>query len=107
MATELAKRILMGERTDGKVWLAALEDADTSDIIAAISELGTVATSTTPTQIACREAARAMVEQRLTDRMIREMKRLECIGVCIASVGLAIAIPGAVIAGIQVWKLFE
>jgi hypothetical protein len=88
-------------------WLSALDDADTRSIIAAISKLGTVATDRTPTQIAYREAARSMVEQKLTDRMISEMKRLERIGVYVAIVGLSIAIPGAVIAGIQLCILIK
>ena len=127
MAAELAKRILGGEQPPkspageggrdlahlalqtpgGGVWLAALEDADTRAIIAAISEVGTVATMTTPTQIAYREAACSMVEQKVAERTIAEMRRLECIGVALAVVGIFVAVPSAVIAGLQLWEFFR
>jgi hypothetical protein len=39
--------------------------------------------------------------------MICELKRLERIGIALAVVGLAIAIPGGVIAAIQISGLFQ
>jgi hypothetical protein len=127
MAAELAKRILRGElfkivhagqgaadlvtlarsSPGGETWLAALEDADARAIIGAIGGLACHPKHESPLEIASREAARAMVEQKLTDQMICELKRLERIGIALAVVGLAIAIPGGVIAAIQISGLFQ
>jgi len=118
MPADIAKRLLEGEGMQGHpagagamsliifaetapgvdYWLLALEDADTPEIIAAIAGLGSVSTSSTPTQIAFREAARSMGEQRLSEKMVREMKRLERVGIALAVVGLLVAIPSCVIA---------
>jgi hypothetical protein len=76
LVQELLRSHHHSEALTGK-WFAALEEADIRSIIAVIGNLGAVATGSTPTQIAYREAARSMVELKLTDRMIEKMDSLE------------------------------
>ncbi len=57
---------------DQNDWYAALEASDTRELIAAIGGLSGDSRSES-----FREAAQAMVEQKLTDRMFEQMERLE------------------------------
>jgi hypothetical protein len=78
-------------------WYAAIEDADEKSIIVAISGIG----SNVPLDLitgSFREAARSMVELKLTDRMIDKMDRLEKASNRLAVVGIRLAVVGIVAA---------
>ncbi len=91
--------------TDPSAWYTAIEDADTEEIIAAIGGLNQ---RHDPWRYeSFREAARAMVEQKIAERTIAEMRRLEKVGIALAVVGIFVAIPSAVIAAAQVLELFQ
>ena len=88
-------------------WYAALDAAPTQSIIASMGALGGPHPQQGPRLHAFRDAARAMVEQKVAERTSAEMRRLERIGVRLAVVGIFVAVPSAVIAGLQLWKLFR
>lgn len=80
-------------------WYRAMQELETRALIAAIAGLGTVQTLG-PHFIAYREAARAMVEQRLTDEMLGRMEKLERAGFFVGVVGLMLA---AIQVAIALW----
>ncbi len=100
---EALLRLARDSATTPAGWFAAIEDADVESIIAAIAGLSELegadrSEATIHRRRAFREAARAVVDAKLTGRTIREMKRLEKVGIGLAFVGLLVAIPSAVIA---------
>lgn len=94
-----ALKRLVAHRPGSDAWFASLVAADERSIIAAIGGIEGV----TGSAEAYRDAARAMVEQKLAERTIREMRRLELVGIVLAVVGLLVAIPSAILAGVQLW----
>lgn len=112
MAIETAKRILSGRlpraATEGRTlvkvaeigpggdaWHACLSDADTDSIIAAIG--GLVSPVDPHKHIdAYRDAGRAMVEQKLTERMVAKMEDLERASTTLAERALFIGRVGTV-----------
>ena len=121
MGTEIADKVLRGEpykdprepREGGgqllkvanreppfDLWYACIDDADTRSLIAAIAGFGSYTTGMNPAKESLREAARSMVEQKLTDRMIEKMDRLEHASNRLAVVGIIVAV---IIAGAELW----
>ena len=88
-------------------WYAALDAAPTQSIIASMGDLGLPHPDFGPRLHAFRDAARAMVEQKVAERTSAEMRRLERIGVRLAWVGICVAVPSAAIAGLQLWEFFR
>jgi len=88
---------------DPNAWAVALEIAEPQQIARAIGDpylpLYAIADP-------FRESARAMVQVKLTQRTVDEMKRLERAGLRLAIVGILVAIPSAIIAAIQLYRLF-
>jgi len=89
---------LVHRRPDALDWFKALEQAHTRAIIGAIGELGSTGAIGARLE-GYREAARAMVEQKLSDQMIAKMEDLERVStrlgwiavfVGLAAIGVAI-----------------
>ena len=74
-----AKKLLAiaSNETAGVEWLGALEEADVRALIGAIGGLSAQGGITGARREAQREAARAMVELKLTEQMVHRMQQLE------------------------------
>ncbi|MDJ0850323.1 MAG: hypothetical protein QNK04_18280 [Myxococcota bacterium] len=89
----LAERLSYGgASTNADAWFAVLEAADTKSIIAASAALTSPDPLIGPRMHALRDTARAMVEQKLTDRMVGQMERLERASNRLAWVGISVAV---------------
>lgn len=84
----------------GPEWYAALENSTPREIIAAIGQMSSIDVNA-PKVVACRDAARAMVEQKLTDRMLEQMGRLERPTARLERVGVLVGIAGLALAAAQ------
>jgi hypothetical protein len=86
-ADEGAKRLIALSRThpDSLIWFRALEDSEPRQIIAAIGSMGTIGVNAGQYD-AYRDAARAVVEMKLTDELTRSSSRLACVGWCVTAV---------------------
>jgi len=123
MTVEVAKKILRGEQynmppggEDGKTlvrlaqklgphggpdWFASLADAELAPIVAAIGGLSRPLDPLGHLD-AFREAARAMVEQKLTERMVAKMEDLERVSTKLARGALWLAAAGVLFAAVQI-----
>lgn len=91
----LATRLSRDASLSWDLWYAAIEDADTRTLIAAMAALGTTGTTGARYE-AFRDAARAMVEQKLTDQTIAEMRKLEKASTRLGWVAAALTAVGVV-----------
>lgn len=92
---ELADKAAHGSTPEARLaFMTALATATVDEIAVALSGMGGL--GRTGAIEGCREAARATLEAKLSDRAIRATRRLECVGLFVGAAGL-------VLAAAQVW----
>jgi len=87
---------LLREYSKDGTWLRLLEDADLRVIVMAIKGFGALGANPFAVE-AAREAARSVLEIRLTDRLIERMEALETASTHLASVAIRVGKWGVVV----------
>lgn len=99
----LAKR----STTQFDAWYALIEQADTHTLIATIGAIGRGDEPLGSRGTGYREAARAMLEQKLTDRMIEKMEKLDATTTRLSRAALFVGVVGTVATLISVWPMIR
>jgi hypothetical protein len=87
-------------------WLQNLDEADPRAIIVAIAALGSSG-ATQSVQDAARDAARSMLELKLTERMIEKMEKLDATTTRLSRAALFVGVVGTVATLISVWPVIR
>jgi hypothetical protein len=89
--------------TQFDAWHALIEQADTHTLIATIGAIGRGDEPLGSRGAGYREAARAMLDQKLTDRMIEKMEKLDTASTRLGRIGIGLAVVGLIEAIVIAW----